>query len=137
MGWQQTKKHRNGKGSYHQIGLVRGQFGDVRLRRMDQISAVGRLRRLGRSQLGTRSAHNATPTPVPRRMPRNASIWPGQHGLEIFTVATHLQGQVLGDEPSAKTLQFLQRRGRSQARLQGLALQGQQAAAHRSVFRPR
>ena len=37
-----------------------------------------------------------------------------KHGLEIFTVATHLQGQVLGDEPSAKTLQLPQaaRRGR-------------------------
>jgi hypothetical protein len=30
-----------------------------------------------------------------------------KHGLEIFTVAAHLQGQVLGDEPSAKTLNFL------------------------------
>src|SRR5262249_33865809 len=29
-----------------------------------------------------------------------------KHGLEIFTVAVHLQGQALGDEPSAKTLQF-------------------------------
>ena len=29
-----------------------------------------------------------------------------KHGLEIFTIATHLQGQSLGDEPSAKTLQF-------------------------------
>ena len=28
-------------------------------------------------------------------------------GLEIFSVAAHLQGQALGDEPSAKTLQFL------------------------------
>ena len=30
-----------------------------------------------------------------------------KHGLEIFTVAGHLQGQALGDEPSAKTLQFV------------------------------
>src|SRR2546421_6055576 len=30
-----------------------------------------------------------------------------KHGLEIFTIATHLQGQALGDEPSAKTLQFI------------------------------
>ena len=30
-----------------------------------------------------------------------------RHGLEIFTVATHLQGQALGDEPTAKTLQFV------------------------------
>ena len=28
MGFRQTETHRNGKGSYHQIGLVRGQFGD-------------------------------------------------------------------------------------------------------------
>ncbi len=26
MGFQQTDKHRFGKGSFHQIGLVRGQF---------------------------------------------------------------------------------------------------------------
>jgi hypothetical protein len=38
------------------------------------------------------------------------------HGLEIFTVAVHLQGQVLGDEPSAKTLNFLRpRHGRRKA----------------------
>jgi sugar phosphate isomerase/epimerase len=30
-----------------------------------------------------------------------------KHGLEIFTIAAHLQGQALGDEPSAKTLQFV------------------------------
>jgi sugar phosphate isomerase/epimerase len=29
-----------------------------------------------------------------------------KRGLEIFTVATHLQGQALGDEPTARTLQF-------------------------------
>lgn len=29
-----------------------------------------------------------------------------KNGLEIFTIAAHLQGQALGDEPSAKTLQF-------------------------------
>src|SRR5262249_49170780 len=29
MGFKQTPTHRNGKGSYHQIGLVRGQFGNV------------------------------------------------------------------------------------------------------------
>jgi sugar phosphate isomerase/epimerase len=30
-----------------------------------------------------------------------------KRGLEIFSIAAHLQGQALGDEPSAKTLQFL------------------------------
>ncbi|MGE3807039.1 MAG: hypothetical protein AB7K24_20435, partial [Gemmataceae bacterium] len=29
MGFKQTSKHRYGKASYHQIGLVRGQFGNV------------------------------------------------------------------------------------------------------------
>ena len=29
MGYKQTDPHRFGKGSYHQIGLVRGQFGNV------------------------------------------------------------------------------------------------------------
>ena len=29
MGFKQTVPHRFGKGSYHQIGLVRGQFGNV------------------------------------------------------------------------------------------------------------
>ncbi len=29
MGFKQTPAHKNGKGSYHQIGLVRGQFGKV------------------------------------------------------------------------------------------------------------
>src|SRR5918994_1302049 len=29
MGFKQTQTHRYGKGSYHQIGLVRGQFGNV------------------------------------------------------------------------------------------------------------
>ena len=29
MGFKQTAEHRYGKGSFHQIGLVRGQFGNV------------------------------------------------------------------------------------------------------------
>ena len=29
MGYKQTAQHRFGKTSYHQIGLVRGQFGNV------------------------------------------------------------------------------------------------------------
>ena len=29
MAYKQTSSHRFGKGSYHQIGLVRGQFGNV------------------------------------------------------------------------------------------------------------
>ena len=29
MGFKQTDAHKNGKGSFHQIGLVRGQFGNI------------------------------------------------------------------------------------------------------------
>ena len=29
MGFKQTAQHKPGKGRYHQIGLVRGQFGGV------------------------------------------------------------------------------------------------------------
>ena len=35
--------------------------------------------------------------------------------MEIFTVATHLQGQMLGDEPSAKTLNFCSGKGEAKA----------------------
>ncbi len=40
-------------------------------------------------------------------MPKSASAKAKKRGLEIFSLAAHLQGQALGDEPSAKTLQFL------------------------------
>src|SRR5262245_38591227 len=33
MGYKQTSEHRFGKASYHQIGLVRGQFGNVAMDR--------------------------------------------------------------------------------------------------------
>jgi hypothetical protein len=29
MGFRQTAAHKSGKGSFHQVGLVRGQFGNV------------------------------------------------------------------------------------------------------------
>ena len=42
MGHQQTKQHRPGKHSYHQIGLVRGQFGNVPEEKwLDWIAATG------------------------------------------------------------------------------------------------
>lgn len=106
MGYKQTSEHRFGKESYHQIGLVRGQFGGVA---MDQwlkfIAQVGfdgweeaswelELRRCD-----TDSGAEA--------YARERVELAKKHGLEIFTVATHLQGQALGDEPSAKTLQFV------------------------------
>jgi sugar phosphate isomerase/epimerase len=106
MGYKQTAEHRFGKGSFHQVGLVRGQFGNVP---MDQW--VSFLRDAGfdgweeaswELDLG-RCSTDAGAEAYARERVDLAK----KHGLEIFTVAAHLQGQALGDEPSAKTLQFV------------------------------
>lgn len=106
MGHHQTKTHRPGKHSHHQIGLVRGQFGNVPEDSwLDWIAAQGfdgweeaswelDLARCG-DDAGARSYAAERVAKAKKR------------GLEIFSVAAHLQGQALGDEPSAKTLQFL------------------------------
>ena len=60
--------------------------------------SIGGLRGWGRRTVVIESRYGA----VRRRRVELAK----KHGLEIFTVAAHLQGQALGDEPSAKTLQF-------------------------------
>jgi sugar phosphate isomerase/epimerase len=106
VGYKQTTKHRFGKSSYHQIGLVRGQFGNVPEAQWiqflqdtgfdgwEEASWELDLRRCdsdGGAEAYAKERHD-----LARR-----------HGLEIFTVAAHLQGQALGDEPSAKTLQFV------------------------------
>src|SRR3954451_3748166 len=106
MGFKQTPEHRFGKGSYHQIGLVRGQFGnvpeaewikfigDVGFDGWEEASWELDLRRCDTDQGAAGYA-------------RERVDLAKKHNLEIFTVATHLQGQALGDEPSAKTLQFV------------------------------
>jgi sugar phosphate isomerase/epimerase len=106
MGHHQTSTHRYGKHSYHQIGLVRGQFGNVPEDEwLDFIARVGfdgweeaswelDLSRCGDDAGAAQYAQE--------RVAKARS-----RGLEIFSLAAHLQGQALGDEPSAKTLQFL------------------------------
>lgn len=106
MGHHQTKTHRAGKGSFHQIGLVRGQFGNVPEDQwLDWIAQTGfdgweeaswelDLARCGDDAGAQKYAEE-----------RVAKA--RQRGLEIFSLAAHLQGQALGDEPTAKTLQFL------------------------------
>ncbi len=106
MGFHQTSSHRFGKHSYHQIGLVRGQFGNVDFQQWVQFlqdvgfdgweEASWELD-LARCQTDEGAAAYA----------RERVELAQRHGLEIFTVAMHLQGQALGDEPSAKTLQFV------------------------------
>jgi sugar phosphate isomerase/epimerase len=106
MGFKQTTTHRNGKSSFHQIGLVRGQFGNVPFD-----SWVEFLRTAGFDgweeaswELDLRQCDTDTGAAAYAKQRYDLAK---QHGLEIFTVATHLQGQALGDEPSAKTLQFV------------------------------
>jgi sugar phosphate isomerase/epimerase len=112
MGFKQTATHKNGKGSYHQIGLVRGQFGDVP---MDQW--LGFIRDVGFDgweeaswELDLRRCDSDSGA---AEYAEERLDLAQMHGLEIFTIATHLQGQALGDEPSAKTLQFV---GKGEAR---------------------
>jgi sugar phosphate isomerase/epimerase len=106
MGFHQTPTHKNGKGSFHQIGLVRGQFGNVP---MDQWLQF--LKDVGFDgweeaswELDLRKCDSDSGAAA---YARERVTLAQKHGLEIFTVAVHLQGQALGDEPSAKTLQFV------------------------------
>jgi sugar phosphate isomerase/epimerase len=106
MGYKQTPQHRNGKASYHQIGLVRGQFGNVPMAQWVQfVQNTGfdgweeASWELDVGRCGTDAGAEA--------YAKERVDLARKHGLEIFTVAGHLQGQALGDEPSAKTLQFI------------------------------
>jgi sugar phosphate isomerase/epimerase len=105
MGYKQTTPHRFGKSSYHQVGLVRGQFGNVP---MDQWLAFLKDSGFDGWEEASweldldRCATDAGAEAYAKERVELAKT----HGLEIFTVAVHLQGQALGDEPSAKTLQF-------------------------------
>jgi sugar phosphate isomerase/epimerase len=105
MGFKQTSTHRFGKSSYHQIGLVRGQFGNVDFGQWVKfVQDTGfdgweeASWELDLRQCDTDSSAAAYAKPRVDLAKK--------HGLEIFTVASHLQGQCLGDEPSAKTLNF-------------------------------
>lgn len=106
MGFKQTDEHRSGKGSYHQIGLVRGQFGDIPedewLKFIAETGFDGWEEASWELDL-SRCATDGGAEAYARERVEKAR----RYGLEIFTVAVHLQGQALGDEPSAKTLQFV------------------------------
>ncbi len=106
MGHKQTPQHRFGKGSYHQVGLVRGQFGNVP---MDQW--VPFLKEVGFDGWEEASweldLDRCMTDAGAEAYAKERVDLARKHGLEIFTVAVHLQGQALGDEPTAKTLQFV------------------------------
>jgi len=106
VGFKQTEKHKFGKKSYHQIGLVRGQFGNVPMddwiRFLQKSGFDGWEEASWELDLRRCDTDDGAAAYAKERV-RLAQ----QHDLEIFTVATHLQGQALGDEPTAKTLQFV------------------------------
>jgi sugar phosphate isomerase/epimerase len=112
MGFSQTpnQPHRGGKGSYHQIGLVRGQFGGVPFDKWVKFIADAGFDGWEEAswELDLRKCDTDSGAAAYAQERVNLAK---QHGLEIFTVATHLQGQVLGDEPSAKTLNFCNPKG--------------------------
>ena len=103
---------------------------------MGQVHRRRRVRRLGRGVAGNSTCAAATPTPAPPTYAKERVDLAKKHGLEIFTVATHLQGQVLGDEPSAKTLNFCSGKGEARPAYKAWRRRGQQPAAHRPVLRP-
>jgi sugar phosphate isomerase/epimerase len=110
MGFHQTATHKNGKGSYHQIGLVRGQFGNI-----PEAKWIPFIQESGFDgweeaswELDLRQCD--TDAGAAKYAAERVGM-AKKHGLEIFTVAVHLQGQILGDEPSAKTLNFCNSKG--------------------------
>jgi sugar phosphate isomerase/epimerase len=110
MGFKQTPAHKNGKSSYHQIGLVRGQFGNIPHAQWIQFIAGAGFDGYEAAswELDLRQADtDAGAAAFAKKLVDEAK----GNGLEIFTVAVHLQGQVLGDEPSAKTLNFCNPKG--------------------------
>src|SRR5262249_13260984 len=107
VGFKQTSTHRPGKGSYHQIGLVRGQFGGGDFGQGPEFRQGagfdGYEEATWEGQFDIRQGDTDAGAAAYAKKRHEAAK---AHGLEIFTLATHLQGQVLGDEPSAKTLNF-------------------------------
>jgi sugar phosphate isomerase/epimerase len=105
MGFKQTDKHRFGKGSYHQIGLVRGQFGNMPMDGWIKFVADAGFDGWEEASWELDLSNCDTDAGAEAYAKERHAI-AQKHGLEIFTIATHLQGQALGDEPTAKTLQF-------------------------------
>jgi sugar phosphate isomerase/epimerase len=92
--------------SHHLIGLVRGQFGAVpEAEWLDFIATAGFD---GWEEASWELDLSACDTPAGAAACATERLARGRdRGLTILSVAAHLQGQALGDEPSAKTLPFV------------------------------
>jgi len=106
MGFMQTDTHRYGKGSYHQIGLVRGQFGSVPMDRWVKFVQETGFDGWEEASWEMDLARCDTDAGAEAYAKERVDL-AKKHGLEIFNVATHLQSQALGDTPSARTLKFV------------------------------
>jgi sugar phosphate isomerase/epimerase len=106
MGFKQTVPHRFGKGSYHQIGLVRGQFGNIPEEQWFKFLQETGFDGWEEASWELKLDRCGTDADAESYAKERVAL-AQKHGLEIFTIAAHLQGQALGDEPSAKTLQFI------------------------------
>jgi len=103
-GFKQTEKHKPGNLGHFPAGLVRGQFGAIPIADwLKEIAAIGYDGYEEASwELDLRCCDNDEGAEeFARELIEQAG------SLTIFSVAAHLQGQALGDEPSAKTLQFV------------------------------
>ena len=106
MGYQQTSTHRPGRDSYHQIGLVRGQFGDVP--HQAWLSFLSESRFDGYEECSwLLDLDRCADDEGARGFAEDWLVKVRASGLEIFALSVHLQGQALGDEPSAKTVPFV------------------------------
>lgn len=97
--------------SFHPIGLVRGQFGDVPLERW-----LAFLKESGFDgyEEGSWLIDLASCVNEDKAKLVTYELLDKVHhsGLKVFALSVHLQGQALGDEPSAKTLPFVGGRAR-------------------------
>ena len=104
-GFRQTRVHVSGKKSHHQIGLVQGQFGRLPLTAfLDKLVEFG-FDGFELASWGVDLSRAATLDGA-KALAGEIMAEVSARGLAIFSVAAHLQGQVLGDEPSTLGLQF-------------------------------
>lgn len=107
MGHRQTPTHRSGKNSQHQIGLVYGQFADD-MKRERWLAFLEESGFDGYEEAAwTLGLDGPMENSAIEQLAADLYAPAKQRNLGIFTVAAHLHGQALGDEPSAKTLNFV------------------------------
>jgi sugar phosphate isomerase/epimerase len=98
-GFSQTEKHQVGDNGYYQVGLVRGQFGAMP--KADWLDGIDSIGFDGYEEASweldlARCATDDGAAEYAKELIDQAHA--GGRGLQIFSLAAHLQGQALGDE---------------------------------------